>query len=1294
MSVRAVVFVIALLPSTAQAAIPPPQRDALVAFYNGLNGDGWTRRDNWNGAPGTECQWYGVKCDTAGTGVVELRLPQNHLSGTLTPKLADLSALQVLVLDYNNDITGPIPGQITQLLQLQELSLSGNRLTGEIPRDIGKLAQLRTLSLFSNQLTGTIPDGLGDLSRLTYLHVAANKLTGTVPLSLLRLTQLSTLATWDNVVDGTAIFARIDELPALNFLALGNANLSGRLPIERFLRMQNLRTLSLPRNKFDGSIPPQIGDLKLNNVLDLSNNRFSGGIPVEFAKMVDLGYLELGGNELTGSIPPALGSMRSLVRLNLQQNKLTGTIPPEIGNLAKLEQLLAGENRLSGSIPRQLGNLTKLFYLNLWRSSLSGPIPSELGQLTELQQMYLSSNLLSGAIPRELGNLSKLQVLELTNNTLRGEVPREIANLSQIRFGLIGGNALTASDAATAAYLDRSFRGWSDTQTIPPTGVAVSSISGNSAVLTWNAIRYGSDPGGYQVGVSTVSGGPYAPLVTTPNKFARSVVVTGLQPLTRYFAIVKTITFAHGVQPNTIFSDPTPEIAFTTTAASPGSAQIVIDAVPPALAQPANTGGASVAYHVTNIGGGSANVSLSQSGTFFNQTPLTFSLGPGQSQAVTITALPQPEGSYSGTAVADGGAAGRISIPVRLLSSASIAAPRLQVSTRRIDLVTTATQTVSGSFNVTNASTVDFVGVVAADVEWITPPANLIRISPGDTQTVTFTADPSKRPDPSLLTGTVTGTVSLITLSSFLGKKALDNGPGTSGGEVSVSLTTAVNAEAAAIPPLPADQVAFFVPGAGHVVGSVGLFLSDISIFNSVGTRPANDVKLYFKPTSSAPSPFSATVDRLGTEQSVVLADVVKNIFRGDAQVGSLQLRAADWPSLTMTANVLNVTNPAGTYGTALPIFRSDRSASSGTPLFLSGLRKDPNSHTNIFLQETRGLSGSLVTDFFAGDGSIVGTRTDAVGAFELKQINDVVPAGAVMARIQTSSPGMAFQAYATPVDHASGDNWSIADWTRQYAYDPSEEVSIVVAGAAHGAGDTYFRTDAVVTNIECLSQQQREFNLCGTTDVLLTYHANSGATVERTITIEPFHTAVLDDIVSNNFQMSESIGYITVRPARGNLVVNSRTYATRTGSAATFGTGVPTLSNASAIRAGQFRRLAAIDDAPIAATNARTPATFRNNIGLIEVLGQPVTVRLTLAYLDARAKVAANVVATKDFQLAAGQSSQFPLATTLLGSGREDLGNLHNLRLTIEVIGGAGGILAYLSSVDNGTGDSILRIE
>ena len=96
------------LAGTAQAAIPASERTVLLNLYTGTGGATWNTRTNWNGPAGTECTWYGVTCDAAGTTVMRISLPFNNLIGSL-------------------------PGNLSSLTNLDHFSVAANQLTGSIP---------------------------------------------------------------------------------------------------------------------------------------------------------------------------------------------------------------------------------------------------------------------------------------------------------------------------------------------------------------------------------------------------------------------------------------------------------------------------------------------------------------------------------------------------------------------------------------------------------------------------------------------------------------------------------------------------------------------------------------------------------------------------------------------------------------------------------------------------------------------------------------------------------------------------------------------------------------------------------------------------------------------------------------------------------------------------------------------------------------------------------------------------------------------------------------------------------
>jgi len=134
--------------SIAHAAIPASERAALVALYTSTHGEDWLDATNWNGAPGSECTWWGIQCDAAGEHVVRIVLATNRLTGAL-PALDDLTKLAYLdvqsddcyrlsdlgtcIPDPNsNHLQGP-PPSLTALAHFQRLFAHAAGFSGTFP---------------------------------------------------------------------------------------------------------------------------------------------------------------------------------------------------------------------------------------------------------------------------------------------------------------------------------------------------------------------------------------------------------------------------------------------------------------------------------------------------------------------------------------------------------------------------------------------------------------------------------------------------------------------------------------------------------------------------------------------------------------------------------------------------------------------------------------------------------------------------------------------------------------------------------------------------------------------------------------------------------------------------------------------------------------------------------------------------------------------------------------------------------------------------------------------------------
>ena len=325
--------------------IPKVECEALVALYTSTNGASWSDSpsNNWN-MTNTPCSWAGVIC--SGSKVTRLYLSSNQLTGTIPTELGNLVNLTDLWLS-SNQLTGMIPTELGNLVNLEGLYLDDNQLTGTIPTELGNLVNLTGLSLDSNQLTGTIPTELGNLVNLIRLYLFSNQLTGTIP------TELGNLV-----------------------------NLKG---------------------------------------LDLSHNELTGMIPTELGNLVNLTDLWLRQNQLTGTIPTELGNLVNLKYLGLSSNQLTGTIPLELGQLSSLQYFHLGYNHLCTTDQKLIAFLDGIQYTN-WREEQTNTVCGGLPIVNQCATYNLNKLTIPCVKVRETVYKTELNQISAPNNIMRFEV--------------------------------------------------------------------------------------------------------------------------------------------------------------------------------------------------------------------------------------------------------------------------------------------------------------------------------------------------------------------------------------------------------------------------------------------------------------------------------------------------------------------------------------------------------------------------------------------------------------------------------------------------------------------------------------------------------------------------------------------------------------------------------------------------------------------------------------------------------------------------------------------------------
>ncbi|CAA0213931.1 unnamed protein product [Arabidopsis thaliana] len=328
-------------------------------------------------------------------------------------RVSQLQSLKVLDLG-NNSFTGALPDKIFSCKSLTAIRFAGNKLTGQISPQVVELESLSFMSLSDNKLTNitgalsilqgcrklstlilaknfydeTVPSKEDFLSpdgfpKLRIFGVGACRLRGEIPAWLINLNKVEVMDLSMNRFVGS-IPGWLGTLPDLFYLDLSDNLLTGELPKELF-QLRALLSQKITENNYL-ELPIF---LHPNNVTtNQQYNKLYSFPPAIYIKR----------NNLTGSIPVEVGQLKVLHILELLGNNFSGSIPDELSNLTNLERLDLSNNNLSGSIPWSLTNLNFMSYFNVANNSLEGPIPSE-GQFDTFPKANFEGNpLLCGGV--------------------------------------------------------------------------------------------------------------------------------------------------------------------------------------------------------------------------------------------------------------------------------------------------------------------------------------------------------------------------------------------------------------------------------------------------------------------------------------------------------------------------------------------------------------------------------------------------------------------------------------------------------------------------------------------------------------------------------------------------------------------------------------------------------------------------------------------------------------------------------------------------------------------------------
>jgi hypothetical protein len=148
-------------------------------------GSGWM--DNFD-----ECSWSGITCSDS--TIRAITLDSRNLSGKYPSELSLLrDSLETLIVS-NNEMTGSIPDSFGRLRNLQVWHMESNSFSGTIPAAIGGLQQLRIWYLERNpDIEGSFPDEITQLVNLEELTFYYTGITGALPPEVCEMENLDVL---------------------------------------------------------------------------------------------------------------------------------------------------------------------------------------------------------------------------------------------------------------------------------------------------------------------------------------------------------------------------------------------------------------------------------------------------------------------------------------------------------------------------------------------------------------------------------------------------------------------------------------------------------------------------------------------------------------------------------------------------------------------------------------------------------------------------------------------------------------------------------------------------------------------------------------------------------------------------------------------------------------------------------------------------------------------------------------------------------------------------------------------
>lgn len=508
-------------------------------------------------------------------------------------------------------------------------------------------------------------------------------------------------------------------------------------------------------------------------------------------------------------------------------------------------------------------------------------------------------------------------------------------------------------------------------------------------------------------------------------------------------------------------------------------------------------------------------------------------------------------------------------------------------------------------------------------------------------------------------------------------------------------------------------EASFLVPSVAHVTSALGnTFVSRLSLSNA-GTEPVQ-AELVFTPASSEASlvdGFDTAAIRRATvvvppNDLVRLSDPLVLLFGLTPPVsGTLEVRAPSARAgfLSVSSSVDAPSSGGGTFGFALPVYRSGEGLRAGSSAALTAVAADAAERTNLILAETTGVDSAVAkVTLFDRDGSLVGSESVTVPRWGQRQLSGVLQRlggsfGSRASRLDVSveSGGGTLAAVTTVVDNVNDDAAAFSARPVDATGSVSKTLRTPKPAWARATGTVKSLVPALVNGYKTFPAAAEPFtfrSVMGFTSLssaaalfrLTYYDLASGTTLLREVRVPGRKTVEYTNVLEQLFGIGAGV------PSQGPLFVESDPnglFWCRVASSlakGTIGDSFPVIPIPSeGLTGGGVSRVLSIDGLEQSVDRSRGT---RSNLILNEITGKPVTVVVSLYEAGNRS----SPIAEREVTLVPLEKVQLSTVFAELGLDSEGRAkDRTNVLCTVRAKEGAGIASAVVTTIDNRTGDT-----